>query len=137
MIKTKSIYHDPSEPADGYRLLVMRYWPRGVRKTRVDGWLKDLAPSKDLLAAYRGGKIDWPTFATSYEAQVTGTDAALDLLEHVKGLEEVQGTVTLICHEDLRRSDTHCHRVNLKGLLDLQPLRVTAPGRGVRESDDG
>ena len=126
MIKTKSIYYDPSEATDGYRLLVMRYWPRGVRRTQVDSWLKDLGPSKELLAAYRQGEIDWTTFATSYEAQMTETDEAVDLLAHVKGLEEVHGTLTLICHEDLRRSDTHCHRVNLKGLLDAQtPFRTS------------
>ena len=50
MIETKSIYHDSIEPGDGYRLLVMRYWPRGVKKDRIDSWIKELAPSKELLA---------------------------------------------------------------------------------------
>ena len=38
---------------DGERLLVMRYWPRGVRREAVDRWLRDLAPSPELLREYR------------------------------------------------------------------------------------
>ena len=31
MIKTKSIY-DPKEENDGIRILITRYWPRGIKK---------------------------------------------------------------------------------------------------------
>ncbi len=37
------------EPKDGTRLLVMRFWPRGVRKERFDAWMRELAPSVELL----------------------------------------------------------------------------------------
>ena len=48
MIKLKRIYED-AELSDGYRDLVDRLWPRGVRKSgQLDGWLKDLAPSAEL-----------------------------------------------------------------------------------------
>ena len=124
MIKTKSIYHDPSELEDGYRLLVMRYWPRGVRKTQVDEWLRELAPSKMLLAAYREGQIDWPTFTVRYREQVSGTDEGRSLLSQVESLEEVHGTVTLLCHENLAKPDTHCHREVLKELLDASDQQV-------------
>jgi len=39
-IRLKRIY-DPAEPEDGFRLLVMRLWPRGVRKEEVSAWEKD------------------------------------------------------------------------------------------------
>ena len=58
-IQTKRIYDAPS-PSDGHRLLVMRVWPRGVRKDRVDAWDRGLAPSTELLADYRAKTIDWP-----------------------------------------------------------------------------
>jgi len=32
MIKTKRIY-EPADPSDGHRLLIMRRWPRGIKKT--------------------------------------------------------------------------------------------------------
>ena len=118
MIKTKSVYHDPIEPEDGFRLLVMRYWPRGVSKTRVDRWLPDLAPSASLLAAFRQDRIDWRAFACRYRAQVLGPGEGLELLAEVERLEEAHGTVTILCHEDLSRPNTHCHRQILKELLD-------------------
>ncbi|MBM3946123.1 MAG: DUF488 family protein, partial [SAR202 cluster bacterium] len=40
-IRTKRIY-DPAEPDDGYRLLIMRLWPRGIRKGRVSEWQPEL-----------------------------------------------------------------------------------------------
>ena len=120
MIKTKSIYHDPIGPEDGYRLLVMRRWPRGVSKTRVDGWLKELGPSSALLGKLREGKIDWQAFSHLYKEQVGGTDAGRALLEEVECLERAHAVVTLLCHEDLARPDTNCHRVLLKELLDMK-----------------
>ena len=136
MIKTKSIYHDPIGPEDGYRLLVMRRWPRGVRKTQVDGWLKELGPSLALLGKLREGEIDWQVFSCLYKEQVGGTEAGRALLEEVKGLETAHSVVTLLCHEDLTKPNTNCHRVLLKKLLDTKahhpphPPSPLATGRG-------
>ena len=48
----KRVYEEPS-PDDGYRVLVDRLWPRGVRKDELDydEWAKDVAPSADLRRA--------------------------------------------------------------------------------------
>ena len=39
-----------ADPADGYRVLVDRLWPRGVSRERahLDAWEKELAPSTEL-----------------------------------------------------------------------------------------
>src|SRR5437764_78737 len=44
-IQVKRIY-EPPEPADGYRALIDRLWPRGISRPRaaLDNWLIDLAP---------------------------------------------------------------------------------------------
>jgi uncharacterized protein YeaO (DUF488 family) len=49
VIRARRIY-DPPEPADGYRVLVDRLWPRGMAKERaaLDEWAKDIAPSDEL-----------------------------------------------------------------------------------------
>lgn len=49
-IITKRIYDRPDN-SDGYRILVDRLWPRGVKKSdaHIDNWAKELAPSKGLL----------------------------------------------------------------------------------------
>ena len=48
-IRLKRAY-EPAAPADGYRVLIDRLWPRGVSRQRakLDGWEKELAPSTDL-----------------------------------------------------------------------------------------
>jgi len=47
MIKVKRVY-DPIEKDDGVRILVDRIWPRGIKKDKIDIWLKDIAPNNEL-----------------------------------------------------------------------------------------
>jgi uncharacterized protein YeaO (DUF488 family) len=49
MFKLKRIYV-PAKPADGYRVLVDRIWPRGVsrEKAGIDLWMKEIGPSDHL-----------------------------------------------------------------------------------------
>jgi len=48
-IQIKRAY-DPPDPGDGFRILVDRIWPRGLKKeeAKIDLWLKDAAPSTEL-----------------------------------------------------------------------------------------
>jgi len=110
MIRTKRIYDAPS-PEDGHRLLVMRMWPRGIRKDAVDEWEPELGPSRALIADFRQGRIDWPRFAERYRAEMAGKR---ELLARVSE-QSNRGTVTLLCScPDERR----CHRTLLKELLE-------------------
>ena len=48
-VRVKRIY-DPSEPSDGYRVLIDHVWPRGISRERakLDEWARELAPSDEL-----------------------------------------------------------------------------------------
>jgi uncharacterized protein YeaO (DUF488 family) len=48
-VRLKRAY-EPAAPADGYRVLVDRLWPRGVsrERARLDEWERELAPSAEL-----------------------------------------------------------------------------------------
>lgn len=48
------------------RILVMRQWPRGVKRSSVDLWVPDAGPSKDLLRRYNTEEIDWEQFRAEY-----------------------------------------------------------------------
>jgi uncharacterized protein YeaO (DUF488 family) len=110
VIRTSRVY-DPPSRSDGYRLLVMRLWPRGVRKEAVDGWEKELGPSTELLRAYRAGDMEWAEFARRYRAEVRKKP---ELLDYVRKLSR-RRTVTLLCGcED----ESRCHRSVLKGMLE-------------------
>ena len=110
MIKTKRVY-EPADPSDGHRLLIMRRWPRGIKKTAVDSWEPDLGPSLPLLNDYRRGNIDWPTLADRYRQEMAGRPEAL-----AKAAALAQaGDVTLLCG---CQDETRCHRMLLKEILE-------------------
>ena len=112
-IATKRVY-EPAVPADGTRVLIMRYWPRGIRREKVDRWLRDLAPVIPLLRAFLDGKITWAHYRPRYLAGLRRPEAQAALVE-VRALTR-RGRVTLLCGcADPRR----CHRTLLqRHLLD-------------------
>lgn len=110
MIGTKRVY-DSASPDDGERVLVMRLWPRGVRKEAVDRWEKELGPSTELLRAYRAGRIDWEEFARRYRAEMGGRR---ELLAELSTWSR-QGTVTLLCGCE---EESRCHRTVLRELVE-------------------
>jgi uncharacterized protein YeaO (DUF488 family) len=77
MIKLKRAY-DPPARDDGARYLVERLWPRGVKRTRLklDGWLKDVAPSTELRQWFGHEPEKWPEFRRRYFAQLRANPAA-------------------------------------------------------------
>jgi uncharacterized protein YeaO (DUF488 family) len=112
-VATKRIYEAPGAE-DGTRVLIMRYWPRGIRKEKVDVWLRELAPVVPLLRSYLDGAITWAQYVPRYLAGLRRPEAQAALAE-VRRLAR-QGRVTLLCGcADARR----CHRTLLqRHLLD-------------------
>lgn len=70
-LRVKRVY-EPVAPGDGTRFLVDRLWPHGVRKEslRLDGWLKELAPSDALRRWFGHDPARWPEFRRRYFAEV-------------------------------------------------------------------
>jgi uncharacterized protein YeaO (DUF488 family) len=93
-ILTKRIYGQPT-PADGFRVLVDRLWPRGLSKVvaAIDLWLRDIAPSTELRTWFGHDVARWPAFAERYRHELTGHGELLDLL---LDLERQHGAVTLL-----------------------------------------
>ncbi|WP_308563744.1 DUF488 domain-containing protein [uncultured Klebsiella sp.] len=71
MIQCKRVY-DPAEERDGYRVLVDRLWPRGIKKAALhyDEWCKALAPSADLRKAFHSETIDFAHFSQCYRKEL-------------------------------------------------------------------
>ena len=93
MIRTKRVYDD-ADPSDGARYLVERLWPRGMRKEdlRLDGWLKDVAPSPDLRRWFAHDPAKWDEFKRRYFAELDARpDAWQPLAEAAR-----KGDVTLL-----------------------------------------
>jgi len=93
MIQVKRVY-EPAAASDGARFLVDRLWPRGLKKKvlRVDGWLKDAAPSNPLRKWFNHDPAKWDEFQNRYFAELD------EKLEAVRPLLEAarRGKVTLL-----------------------------------------
>lgn len=92
-LKIKRIY-EPADPADGYRALIDRLWPRGISKQRaaLDAWLKDLAPSNALRIWYGHSRERWTEFGRRYRAELRSQRPALEALR----ARAAAGPVTLL-----------------------------------------
>jgi uncharacterized protein YeaO (DUF488 family) len=97
----------------GYRVLVMRLWPRGVRRGAANAWIKDAAPSRELLEAYHRG-LPWPEFEQRYRAEML--EERPHVLAELLALEREHGLIILLCHEQIPPEE-HCHRQVLLDLL--------------------
>lgn len=64
--------YDKAEASDGYRVLVDRLWPRGIKKQDLplDAWVKDLAPSPALRKWFGHKPENWAHFRESYQAEL-------------------------------------------------------------------
>jgi len=94
MFKIKNIY-EPPEEGDGFRILVDKSWPSDLsgEDTKVDLWLKEIAPSKDM--------DEWPEevldiferFKENYRNELRKKKTIIAL---IKKMEKENGTVTLL-----------------------------------------
>jgi uncharacterized protein YeaO (DUF488 family) len=124
MVKTKRVY-DPPARGDGMRVLVMRLWPRGIRKEAVDLWLKELGADVANLRAWKAGRLDWGEMAERYCAGLAAPPATAALAE-LRALAR-RRTVTLLC---ACPDEARCHRGILKAVLG----RTAGPGRRPRRA---
>ena len=110
MIKTKSIYK-PKEYGDGIRILITRYYPRGVKKSHFDKWFKELAPSKELLYKYKNNNISWKQFTKLFKKELQNENS----IDTIQSLRNYKRNVTLLCYEP---DGENCHRYIIKDIID-------------------
>ncbi len=72
-IQLKRAY-DPPADDDGFRVLVDRVWPRGVRKEtlKLDQWLREISPSTALRKWFGHDPDKWEDFKTRYSRELDG-----------------------------------------------------------------
>lgn len=80
----------------GYRVLVDRLWPRGVKKDEaaLDEWAKDVAPSSDLRRWYGHDPAKYEEFAERYREELRAPPAD-EAVERLFDLAR-KGHVTLL-----------------------------------------
>ena len=93
MIRVRNAYEPPLRE-DGFRVLVDRLWPRGLKKEKaaVDLWLRDVAPSAELRRWFGHDHARWNEFRRRYRRELRDKPQLLTFLRS-RGR---RGTVTLV-----------------------------------------
>lgn len=92
-IRVKRIY-ETQDAQDGFRILVDRLWPRGIKKEKanIDLWLKEIAPSDSLRKWFNHEPGKWEEFKQRYGQELDGNgDLVGQLSLHLK-----KGKVTFL-----------------------------------------
>ncbi len=120
MLKIKRVY-DPVGDGDGFRFLVERLWPRGVRKDalKLDAWLKDVAPSVELRRWFSHDPGKWDEFRLRYRAELKKNRAALEPI--LTAMRKDRVTLLYSAHDQV-----HNNAVALKEFLEsgLPPFKM-------------
>ena len=104
--------YDPPTARDGTRILVDDIWPRGISKqqARLDGWRRELAPSKALRQRLAHDPSRWEGFKERYFAELDAKQEVLSALAETSG----DGPLTLLF---AARDPAHNNAVALREYL--------------------
>lgn len=100
----------------GYRILVDRLWPRGMKKddAHLDEWAKEIAPSSTLRSLFHQDKLCFEDFAQRYTQELENNTEAHAFLLHVKDLLDKGDVLLVYGAKDVSRN----HAIVLKDWLD-------------------
>ncbi|MEM7345083.1 MAG: DUF488 family protein [Chloroflexota bacterium] len=124
-IRTKR-WNDPVDHDDGFRLLICRYRPRGLKKENEtwDAWWSCLGPSRKLHADFygkNGPPLGMGEYRVHYLQEMqTQTEPIIKLARRNAAGE----TITLLCSSACT-DENHCHRSLLKRLIEAAERGVT------------
>jgi len=83
--------YDVTTSTKGYRVLVDRVWPRGIKKEALalDEWCKDLAPSTELRKWFGHEPARWDEFRSRYLAELKNKADTLERLREIADKKEL------------------------------------------------
>lgn len=86
-VRILRVYEEPN-PGE-YRVLVDRLWPRGVKKDKINLWLKEVAPSTEVRNAFGHVPEHFNAFERHYCAELEHNSAVAELRKVIKDHEKV------------------------------------------------
>lgn len=84
-VKIRRAYTEKGKE-DGYRILVDRLWPRGIKKEDLSfsWWPKEIAPSDELREHFGHDTDRFNDFKKSYKEELDDNDIKAEFLDKVK-----------------------------------------------------
>jgi uncharacterized protein YeaO (DUF488 family) len=117
-IQIKRIYENYS-PQDGFRVLVDRLWPRGIKKekAKIDLWFKEIAPSDKLRKWFKHDISKWEEFKKRYQEEIKQNKESFKKLISIIKDKKI---VTLVFSA---KDEKHNNAVILKEILMRSKLK--------------
>ena len=114
-IKIKRVYEAFSEN-DGYRILVDRLWPRGIKKEELifDKWAKEITPSPEIRKFFNHVPENMDEFKMRYNFELDNNAYIRDIVNLIKEKLKI-GNVTLLY---AAKDEVYNHAVILKEWLE-------------------
>jgi len=114
-ILIKRVYDAP-ESRDGYRILIDRLWPRGIRKdeARLSDWVKAIAPTTIIRKEFNHEPANMAVFQAKYVAELDSNPEAATFIR-ILAEKLKEENVTLVYGA---RDEKYNHAVILKGWLE-------------------
>jgi uncharacterized protein YeaO (DUF488 family) len=111
----KRIY-DPYDENDGYRILIDRLWPRGIRKedAKLTSWETDIAPSSELRKWFCHKPEIFAEFRVKYLDELQSDEQKSQKLDEICQLAKEQQVTLLYGVKD----PVHNHAQVLKEALE-------------------
>jgi len=111
-IHIKRVYEEAA-PTDGYRVLVDRLWPRGVKKedAKLDLWAKDIAPTTQLRQWFHHEAPKWSDFKAKYHTELSQSPHFSQFLSELKKHQ----TITFLIAAN---NEQHNHALALKDFVE-------------------
>lgn len=84
-IKIRRAYVEKGQD-DGYRILIDRFWPRGIKKEDLSfsWWPKEIAPSDELRESFGHDKDKFNDFKTAYKRELNNNEMKDEFIDKVK-----------------------------------------------------
>jgi len=132
MIRVKRTYEPPAR-GDGWRVLIERLWPRGMKKEALaaDDWLKEVAPSTELRKWFDHRVERWDEFRRRYREELkVHPDAWRPIVEAAR-----RGTVTLLysAHDTLHNGAIVLRDYLMERTAKRRPPRRVGPRRSTSD----
>ncbi len=102
-IKIKRVYEEV-EAADGYRILVDRLWPRGIKKEELkfDYWAKEITPSTEIRKAFNHQEERFKEFMEKYIEELNQNEVADAFVDKVEDTLAEENVTLLYAAKDTR-----------------------------------
>lgn len=100
-------------------MLTTNYWPRGITRELAGVYKRVLAPSRNLLHAFKQGEMGWEAYRQHYLTEVSRPEAQEEITALAVLAESTVVTVMCVC-----KDESQCHRSLLRTVIQE---RLTRP----------